>query len=247
VPLSTKPFFTDNPGSIPYEYVVPATVELRVQSIVARFNGAAASGEFYPCLAIYTQDNHLLARIRTDQKFAVGDTGVVTWGPFLRQAAAAAAAAGSVSWANCAFQAGQVTTSGVEFAIATQDQFAAAGQSDIAAGNAANPFTILTDGVYIIEAYATWAPGAFADQRVLIGRFSPLFGALQGDPEAQEQPGDFDARSRLIIAPILVTPSAVGGSVTFALSAYQASGVAKTITAGYAMIARIGSAPAPWS
>jgi hypothetical protein len=91
MPLSTRPFFTDNPGSIPYEYVVPATVELRVQSIVARFDGGGASGEFYPCLAIYTQDNHLLARIRTDQKFAIGDSGVVTWGPFLRQAAAAAA------------------------------------------------------------------------------------------------------------------------------------------------------------
>jgi hypothetical protein len=101
VPLSTKPFFTDNPGSIPYEYIVPATVELRVQSIVARFDGTAASGEFYPCLAIYTQDNHLLARIRTDQKFSVGDTGVVTWGPFLRQAAAATPAppsSGAIEW-----------------------------------------------------------------------------------------------------------------------------------------------------
>lgn len=83
--LRTRPFFTDVPGALPYRYDVPGSVELVVQSVVARFDGAGAAGTFLPCLAVYTQDGHLIARVRPDQEFLVGDTGVVTYAPFLRR------------------------------------------------------------------------------------------------------------------------------------------------------------------
>lgn len=83
--LRTTPIYTDNPGGLPAQYVVPGTLELTLQSIVARFDGSGAGASFYPTLSVYTQDGRLVSRVRTDQVFAVGDTGVVTFGPFLRQ------------------------------------------------------------------------------------------------------------------------------------------------------------------
>ena len=80
--LRTSPIYTDVPGALPAQYVIPGTLELVTQAIVARFNGAAAAGSFLPTLSIYTQDNRLVARVRPDQEFAVGDTGVVTFAPF---------------------------------------------------------------------------------------------------------------------------------------------------------------------
>lgn len=80
--LRTSPIYTDNPGSLPASYVIPGTLELVIQSIVARFDGSAAASEFYPTLSIYTQDGRLVSRVRTDEAFDVGDTGVVTFGPF---------------------------------------------------------------------------------------------------------------------------------------------------------------------
>lgn len=93
--LRTRPFFTDNPGDLPYTYDVPASVELVVQSIVARFDGGGAGEDWLPCLSLYTQDGHLMARSRCDQVFAAGDTGVVTWGPFFRRQVAAATPSGA--------------------------------------------------------------------------------------------------------------------------------------------------------
>lgn len=83
--LRTSPIYTDNPGSLPAEYVIPGTLELTLQSIVARFNGAAAAATFIPTCSIYTQDGRLVSRVRTSQLFAVGDTGVVSFGPFLNR------------------------------------------------------------------------------------------------------------------------------------------------------------------
>lgn len=76
--------YTDSPGSLSATYVVPTQGNFRVSSIVARINGAGAASSFYPCLSVYSQDGKLIGRVRTESIFNVGDTGVVTWSPFLR-------------------------------------------------------------------------------------------------------------------------------------------------------------------
>ncbi len=85
--------YTDNPGAIPATYVIPGTTTIRLSSVVARFNAAAAAGAFWPCLSVYSQDGRLVGRFRPETQLAIGDTGVVTFAPFLRAQAAAAAAA----------------------------------------------------------------------------------------------------------------------------------------------------------
>ncbi len=85
----TQPIYTDNPGALPAEYVLPAGLDLDLQSIVARIDGAGAAGSFRPAIDVLTQDGRLVYRVPADTTYAPGDTGVVTWSPFLAQAKAA--------------------------------------------------------------------------------------------------------------------------------------------------------------
>lgn len=74
--------YTDNPGDAPTEYEIPANMALRLSSIVARWNGAAAAGAFLPALSVYSQDDRLIGRFHPSTEIAVGDTGIVTYAPF---------------------------------------------------------------------------------------------------------------------------------------------------------------------
>jgi len=80
----TQLIFTDNPGSVPASYTVPAGLDLVLQSIVARWNGTGAAGAFLPCLSAYSQDGKLVGRFHPNTQLAAGDTGVVTYAPFLK-------------------------------------------------------------------------------------------------------------------------------------------------------------------
>jgi len=87
--MPAQAIYTDNPGPIPATYTVPGDMELRLASIVARFNGASAGGAFLPALAVYTQDDRLIGRFHPSTELAVGDTAVVTYAPFLKGPSAA--------------------------------------------------------------------------------------------------------------------------------------------------------------
>ena len=85
MPIPVQLIYSDNPGSLPAEYTLPPGLDLELASVVARFNGSGASGSFIPTLEVLSSDDRVMARVRTDQVFAVGDTGVVTFAPFLRR------------------------------------------------------------------------------------------------------------------------------------------------------------------
>lgn len=82
MPEGAQLVYTDNPGAIPASYEIPAGMALRLSSVVARFNAAAAAAAFIPCLSLYSQDGRLVGRYRPTKTLAVGDTGVVTYAPF---------------------------------------------------------------------------------------------------------------------------------------------------------------------
>jgi len=81
----TQLIFSESPGSLPATYELPANLDLELSSVVARYNGATAAAAFIPVLEVLSQDERLVARIRIDQEYAIGDTGVNTWAPFLRR------------------------------------------------------------------------------------------------------------------------------------------------------------------
>ena len=77
-----EPIYADNPGSIPADYVVPPGSGVALESVVVRWNGAAAAARFLPCLSLFTQDNRRVGTFHPNRSLAVGDTGVVTYAPF---------------------------------------------------------------------------------------------------------------------------------------------------------------------
>lgn len=80
----TQLIFTDNPGALPASYTVPPSLDLVLQSVVVKWNGAAAAGAFLPVLAVYSQDGRLLGRFHPGTQVEAGDTATVTYAPFLR-------------------------------------------------------------------------------------------------------------------------------------------------------------------
>ena len=89
----TQLIFTENPGSLPASYT--ADTDIGIQSILARIDGSGAAGNFLPTISIYSQDGKLIARVPSDITYAPGDTGVVSWTPFLARRVSAAPVGGA--------------------------------------------------------------------------------------------------------------------------------------------------------
>jgi hypothetical protein len=177
VPAQT--IYSDNPGPIPATYSVPGDMELRLASIVARFNGASAAAAFLPCLAVYTQDDRLIGRFHPNEELAVGDTAVVTFAPFLK--AAAAAANGAVEFAysrifrtaNLTVATGSTVNPLFPFVVGI-----VASDSDstvLDASTADGWIEVKTTGVYLVQVLAQWSAAFAANKltRAVVALSSP--------------------------------------------------------------------------
>jgi hypothetical protein len=71
-----------NGGSAPSSVPFAPGADMEVVAASAVFNGAAASGTFLACMAVYSQSGILIGRWFPSQRFAVGDSGEVTFSPF---------------------------------------------------------------------------------------------------------------------------------------------------------------------
>lgn len=76
----------------PLAFALNGTGEMVLQSVTATIDGTGAGGTFDAVLSLYSQDGRLLSRTKPAASLAVGEQAVVTWAPFLRKPAAAAAA-----------------------------------------------------------------------------------------------------------------------------------------------------------
>lgn len=107
--------YTDQPGSIPAQYQLPAGLAVKLESVSATFNGAAASGTFLACLSAYSQDGKLIGRWFPSQQFATGDSGEVSYGPFLGGTQAGGGAV-PVAFSSFAEAAGFITVTNTNLA-----------------------------------------------------------------------------------------------------------------------------------
>lgn len=83
MPQDTDLAYVDSPGALPATYTYPGGLDVNLQSIVARIDGSGAAGSFKPCIDILNANGTLIARVPSDVTYAPGDTGVVSWTPFL--------------------------------------------------------------------------------------------------------------------------------------------------------------------
>lgn len=89
--LATRDEVIPLPGGIE----LPGQNGLRVVLVSATFNGAGAASAFKPCVSFYSQSGHLLGRFFPSQDMNPGDSGEVTYGPFLGNDAVAGFGAGA--------------------------------------------------------------------------------------------------------------------------------------------------------
>lgn len=82
MPVNPSLMFSDAGGAVPYQVPLAAGQDIDLETVVARWNGTSASGTFLPCLSVYSQSGVLISRTYPSTNMQVGDTGVVTYGPF---------------------------------------------------------------------------------------------------------------------------------------------------------------------
>lgn len=139
--------YTDNPGGLPAEYVLAPAQAIAIQSVRALFDGAGAAASFYPCLTILSQDGKLIARVRTSSAYAIGDTGEVTWAPFLRAPQTVTPAAGATDFAQ---SSPAVTTSGAGLTTVTFGAWNGIATTTVFGVSAGSNPVLLAEGLYVI-------------------------------------------------------------------------------------------------
>jgi hypothetical protein len=91
--------FDESGGACPHTIQLAPGQDIRPASVVCSIDGAGASGSFILCLDILSQDGVLVSRTTPPVTFAVGDTGVATFAPFLGREAEAPVAGGVTAFA----------------------------------------------------------------------------------------------------------------------------------------------------
>lgn len=158
----------DEPLPLPGGYELPGTFDLDVSAISASFDGSGAAGSFLACASVYSQSGHLIGRYFPSQVFAAGDTGEVSYGPFLEQAAGAAPAAGFTPDVAIAFGSNTVTANNnilttINFQNTSTPTGSTAWQNN---AGGTQPFTLRKDGWVLLMLDFDWLSGApFTDVR----------------------------------------------------------------------------------
>jgi hypothetical protein len=75
----------------PLTFVLNGTGDLTLESVTADVDGSGAATAFDAVLSLYTQDGRLISRTKPTTSIAAGGEAIVTWAPFLRKPAVAAA------------------------------------------------------------------------------------------------------------------------------------------------------------
>lgn len=177
--------YTDNPGGLPSQY--DTVSDFSVQSIVARIDGSGAAGSFLPTLSIYSQDLKLIARVPSDVTYAIGDTGVVTWSPFLERGLGGNPPAQTFVGARIENLAGQnvanTTNTDRHYSSVSFDTF---GMADLGADD--RILTVKAAGLYLVISEVNYAANVNGRRIVLIfknGFYAAGTGTSLGSYSAQ--------------------------------------------------------------
>lgn len=187
--MSSQPvqlIYSDDPGALPAVYTLPPGLNLELSSVVARINGSGAAATFVPVLEVLSQDDKLMARVRCDQEFAAGDTGVVTWAPFLRRRGGSSAVPLVEINSASLLDNGGTLLNGVLTDMASQwNVYGTQGNPDvIEADSSQNGIVLKATGHIVVVAYIKWS-AAFSGER-----FCQL--SIPGGGGSGWQPSDVD-------------------------------------------------------
>jgi len=237
-------------ASLPSTWDIPPSVDVEFASSRVRVDGTGAAAPFIVVLEALDSDNRVLAQARIDQEFAVGDTGALTYAPFLRRRAAAPAAGGVVSMARASVSAAAIAAAGTNLDWTTLTStfdvgghFALTGGLDFAiqdAGLYGLHFTFfgLTTAnnknteVFLDTSVVSGSSGLWSSTRTAIGTpgMAATWAAFIDDPASigVQAAADYSATAYLALAPSDTFPVVLR---CFVQVAEDQVGVAKTLSA----------------
>jgi hypothetical protein len=84
------PWLYSSQGQVPFpfSYTIPQSLVLESETVFCDFDGSGASGDFVLRLSFVSSNGNTIARVPTSQTIKVGDSGSVTWFPFVPPAQA---------------------------------------------------------------------------------------------------------------------------------------------------------------
>lgn len=239
----TQKIYADAAAAMPASYVVPPNLDMDFASVRAKVNGAGASGSFIVVLELLTQDGRIMAQSRIDQEFAVGDTGALTWAPFLRRNIQSPTPQGEIVggglWQSVANPA-TIPDGFINPVALIWDTVVFDSGGFYAAGNPSR-LTAPSTGIYLTRGqmgYAVTAAGSFSLEVVINGSFgaAPHWKAEQQWSET----GIYHSVGNIAA----ITPLQVGDYLE--LYALQKTGAARAYdpTASWFELIRLGDSPA---
>ena len=164
MPQRVSLVFREASVTLPVEYEFGPDEDFEFASVRAKLNGAGASGTFIVVLEALSQDGKIMTQSPIDQQFAVGDTGALTWAPFLRRSAESRRGLPTVGVSDS--PAGTNVPNNADTAITwTTIAF-----DTNAMWSAVNPtrLTCVQDGFYYITANCFWNANAVGTRRIRV-------------------------------------------------------------------------------
>ena len=83
--VPVQAIYSDNAGELPAVYDTPPSLDMEFASSRVKFNGAGASEAFIVVLEALTNNGRIITQARIGQVFAPGDTGALTFAPYLNR------------------------------------------------------------------------------------------------------------------------------------------------------------------
>lgn len=228
--------FAEQSVSLPADYTLPPGLDMEFASVRAKVNGAVASADFIVVLEALSQNGKIMAQSRIDQELAVGDTGALTWAPFLRRTAAATPSGGFGEWAYMLRSTDLVVLDN-SFPVLTSYNFGAQSGSFYTIDTTAGTIKPTAAGVFVIGGQLDWTTTYAGGQ----------FLRFDYDVDDVDFPGfrqDFwSDHSSATNSATSVVRLADPGDATFpglTMVVGQTSGLSRTITNAWLSITRIG-------
>jgi hypothetical protein len=236
--------FTDNPGSLPATYTLAPSQALAVEAVRASIDGTSAAGSFYPCLSVYSQDGKLIGRVRTPTTYSAGDTGEVTWAPFLAEATTSTPASSGLQWVRGFASSSVTVTSGLVQNLNFTSVYQSPGQTAWSVVNTGtNPFRVALDGWYAVYLWVSWNSTAFTDVRTLSFNSTASIPGAGPNPTAIDTSSPYSGEQTVTNPAWPLSPVADGSTNDISFKAYQTSGSNKTITLRHCGMVYLGAVP----
>src|SRR5579864_5672189 len=80
--MPTVPIVPSTPQTVPAAVIASNVTEAVLIAAYAEWNGASASGDFLPCLEIYSDAGIRMTRVFPSTTVKAGDSAVVSYAPF---------------------------------------------------------------------------------------------------------------------------------------------------------------------